>query len=106
MADKIDLIIRVFFVLVWFFNIEHSIFLVLCIIFFKILYRWCSCVFFARLFPVRKRAGAFPPLTLADLYFCCKCCKTVDLKKNKKKTCLQFVVTAILGRRLKCQAIL
>lgn len=36
---------------------------------------------------------------------CCKCCKTVGLKKKKrKKNCLQYVATAIFLERLVCRA--
>lgn len=37
---------------------------------------------------------------------CCKCCKTVGLKKKKrkKKPCLQYVATAIFWERLVCRA--
>lgn len=50
-----------------------------------ILYSATSCVC---VYTFWKITGAFF-LTLADLYFAVKCCKTVD------KNCLQFVATAI-----------
>ncbi len=76
------------------FNIGHSI-IVYC-------FEFCKerTVVFCASLDICKEKRCF---ILGDLYICCKCCKTVDLRK---KNCLQFDVTAILGRRPVCQAIL
>lgn len=54
---------------------------------FWIMYRMDSLLCFS--WHLEKRC-----FILSGLYFRCKCCKTVDLKK---KNCLQFAVTAIWG---------
>lgn len=59
----------------WFnliFNTEHSIFL--CMVLDSVQNgQFCASLY------IRKEKRCF---ILGDLYFCCKCCKTVDLRKK------------------------